>query len=273
MKQSQINALNILNNVESDSTADLLEKAMGHKYYRREGSPGNYKYYYTEAEYKQAKGKKSEENKENKSPETIEKDGKNYKLQPNGKYLEVSEQGMTKKEHSDKVQELQYNNSRMDNADYADVQAEMGENDRKAEEHHNFQRKLSDKEFTKEELEDKKENPSFDWDSEDAKILAKYGVTKNTLVVKDNLDLFGSPITSLPEGLKVGGNLDLYGSSITSLPKGLEVGGHLSLSETPITSLPEGLKVRGNLYLSKTSITSLTRDDFMEIGGKIFINK
>lgn len=55
MKQSQINAINILNNIEPDSTVDLLEKAMGHKYYKREGVPGNYKYYYTEAEYKEAK--------------------------------------------------------------------------------------------------------------------------------------------------------------------------------------------------------------------------
>lgn len=33
-----------------------LEKAASHKYFKREGTPGNYKYYYTEAEYKQAKG-------------------------------------------------------------------------------------------------------------------------------------------------------------------------------------------------------------------------
>ena len=37
---------------------DLIEKAVGHKYFKREGTPGNYKYYYTEAEYKEAKGGK-----------------------------------------------------------------------------------------------------------------------------------------------------------------------------------------------------------------------
>ena len=35
---------------------NLIEKAGNHKYFKREGTPGNYKYYYTEAEYKQAKG-------------------------------------------------------------------------------------------------------------------------------------------------------------------------------------------------------------------------
>ncbi len=41
-----------------------FEKAVSHKYFKREGTPGNYKYYYTEAEYKEAKGGKSEEKKE-----------------------------------------------------------------------------------------------------------------------------------------------------------------------------------------------------------------
>lgn len=58
MKQSEINALNILNNISEDSTADLLEKSMGHKYFKREGSPGHYKYYYTEEEYDKEKGVK-----------------------------------------------------------------------------------------------------------------------------------------------------------------------------------------------------------------------
>ena len=50
------------------------------------------------------------------------------------------------------------------------------------------------------------------------------------------------------------GNLDLRGTQITSLPEGLKVGGHLYLRDTQITSLPEGLKVGGNLYLEGTPI-------------------
>ena len=40
---------------------DELVKARVTKYYKREGGPGNYKYYYTKAEYDEAKGKKTEE--------------------------------------------------------------------------------------------------------------------------------------------------------------------------------------------------------------------
>ena len=60
MKQSEINALNILNNISADSTADTLEKSMGHKYFKREGVPGHYKYYYTEADYKAGRSSSSE---------------------------------------------------------------------------------------------------------------------------------------------------------------------------------------------------------------------
>ena len=45
------------------------------------------------------------------------------------------------------------------------------------------------------------------------------------------------------------GSLDLEGcTGITSLPEGLTVGGSLYLRGTGITSLPEGLKIRGNLF-------------------------
>lgn len=74
---------------------------------------------------------------------------------------------------------------------------------------------------------------------------------------KGNLDLSNTTITSLPEGLKVGGHLNLNDTRITSLPKGLTVDGDLHLSNTPITSLPEGLTVSGFLNLSNSLITSL----------------
>ena len=49
------------------------------------------------------------------------------------------------------------------------------------------------------------------------------------------LDLNGTQITTLPEGLTVGGWLDLNGTGITSLPEGLTVGGWLFLRGTGIT--------------------------------------
>lgn len=153
-----IDKRDIMKGIGSDTTADLLEKAMGHKYYKREGSPGNYKYYYTEAGYNQAKGKKSDE-KENRPTETIEKDGKRYKLQPNGKYLEVSEHGMTKKDFEGEIMYYQKVEENMGN----EVSDRRSAQD-KQNKYHSIASKLSDKEFTKEELGDKKEElPVKEW--------------------------------------------------------------------------------------------------------------
>ena len=78
-------------------------------------------------------------------------------------------------------------------------------------------------------------------------------------------------ITSLPEGLKVGGDLLLWGTPITSLPEGLTVGGDLDLSETPITSLPEGLKVGGQLWLiGCDNLTSLPKG--LEVGEELHLS-
>jgi hypothetical protein len=89
-------------------------------------------------------------------------------------------------------------------------------------------------------------------------ILKRLGrLPKDQRIVKGELDLSYTPITSLPEGLQVGGHLTLVNTHITSLPEGLQVGGSLDLSGTPITSLPEGLQVGGYLFLSDTPITSL----------------
>ena len=72
---------------------------------------------------------------------------------------------------------------------------------------------------------------------------------------KGDLDLNGTPITSLPDNLKVGGDLSLNNTPITSLPDNLTVGGYLYLNGTPITSLPDNLKVGGSLYLRNTPLS------------------
>jgi len=72
---------------------------------------------------------------------------------------------------------------------------------------------------------------------------------------KGNLNLAGTPITSLPQGLTVGGKLDLRNTPITSLPQGLEVVDYLDISDTKITSLPQDLTIVGDLYLKNTSIS------------------
>jgi hypothetical protein len=90
-------------------------------------------------------------------------------------------------------------------------------------------------------------------------------------IVKGDLDLQGTSITSLPQGLKVNGSLYLQKTPITSLPQGLEVGGGLILHNTPITSLPQGLKVGGDLDPRGTPITSLPQG--LKVGGSLYLQK
>jgi hypothetical protein len=52
-------------------------------------------------------------------------------------------------------------------------------------------------------------------------------------------------------------NLDLRGTNIAVLPEGLSLGGDLYLDSTKINALPEGLSVGGGLYLRGTKITAL----------------
>jgi len=85
-------------------------------------------------------------------------------------------------------------------------------------------------------------------------------IRDNELIENGNLNLSNKNITSLPDGLKVGGYLILLAcTSLTTLPDGLQVGGYLVLSGcTSLTSLPDGLKVGDKLNLrSCTNLTSL----------------
>ena len=87
---------------------------------------------------------------------------------------------------------------------------------------------------------------------------------------KGDLNLSNTPITSLPNNLKVG-SLDLSNTKITSLPDSLtKVGGNLYLNDTTITSLPDNLEVRGGLDLSNTPLTSLP--DNLKVGGDLDLN-
>ena len=84
-----------------------------------------------------------------------------------------------------------------------------------------------------------------------------------------DLYLGNTPITSLPNNLKVGGNLNLSSTPITSLPDNLQVGGNLGLEYTSITSLPDNLKVEGNLYLRSTLIASLPNN--LQVGENLYL--
>ena len=81
-------------------------------------------------------------------------------------------------------------------------------------------------------LEEKENhNVPFLW-----KLINNEPLTEEDLNFEGDLFLRNSKITSLPEGLKVGGNLSLYSSkNIKSLPKGLEVNGFLIIGFAKIT--------------------------------------
>ena len=110
-------------------------------------------------------------------------------------------------------------------------------------------------------LEEKGEhNTPIKW-----KLVNNEPLTDDDLDVKGDLDLSGSQITSLPEGLKITGNLDLSYSKITSLPEGLTVTGYLALTETDIEFLPKGLVVGDDLYITWTNLTEYTYDEIIKM--------
>ena len=65
-------------------------------------------------------------------------------------------------------------------------------------------------------------------------IYAPEELTDEELNVQDHLDLFDTPITSLPDNLQVGGSLNIKNTDIKTLPNNLQVGGFLDLINTPI---------------------------------------
>ena len=54
------------------------------------------------------------------------------------------------------------------------------------------------------------------------------------MVVKGDLNLFNSPIKSLPQGVTIVGELVLSFTKIETLPKGLIVKGGLEIAGTPL---------------------------------------
>jgi hypothetical protein len=109
----------------------------------------------------------------------------------------------------------------------------------------------------------------FSW-----KLINNEPLTKEELIVDDDLDLAYTYITSLPEGFEVKGFLDLESTSITSLPEGLKVGGFLNLRFcTELTSLPKGLEVVGDLYVENTELKKYTDKELTEMVKPGFIGR
>lgn len=101
--------------------------------------------------------------------------------------------------------------------------------------------------------------PGEVWNEDAGIILPGDGCEENVGFVSSplmayDINLSGTEILSLPEGLWVGGSLNLSHTKITTLPKGMKVDGSLNLSHTEISSLPEDLQVDGSLYMKHTNI-------------------
>ena len=96
------------------------------------------------------------------------------------------------------------------------------------------------------------------------KLFNNIPLTKEELIVKGDLNLEDSEITSLPEGLTIEGDFFLYHSPV-ELPKGLKVGGHLSLIGPNVTSLPKGLEVLGWLFITDTGLGIYSDEELREM--------
>jgi hypothetical protein len=84
--------------------------------------------------------------------------------------------------------------------------------------------------------------------------LEKYNVNKlNYLViVGGRLYLRHTPIKLLPMLSYVGASLDLYGSQIESLLDGLSVGGYLDIGDTPLSEATTIEKLRDTIKVKKS---------------------
>jgi hypothetical protein len=93
-------------------------------------------------------------------------------------------------------------------------------------------------------------------------------------LVDDFLDLYDTPIQSLPNNLTVRGRLRLtFCKNIKRLPNGLKVGA-LVLSSTNIDELPSDLQIEGDLEIQNTPIAKKYTEDelraMITIGGNIY---
>jgi len=87
---------------------------------------------------------------------------------------------------------------------------------------------------------------------------------------KGTLNLTGTPITKLPDNLKiVKGDLLLNDSKIQFLPDGLKIYYNLELVRTPISHLPNNLTT-DNIYASESNLNSIPYN--LNINDVFFIN-
>jgi len=82
----------------------------------------------------------------------------------------------------------------------------------------------------------------------------RYKITETGVIFNGYLDLEGTNITELPEGLSFDNSLDLIDTSLVKLPEDLSVKCNLYLNGTSITELPKGLSVGSYIVINKSQI-------------------
>ena len=107
------------------------------------------------------------------------------------------------------------------------------------------------------------------------KLLNGLPLTDDELEVEDALDLYDTPIESLPDNLDVSFYVMLTKSKIKKLPNNLTVGWYLDIEDTMISEIPENLFVGGDFILINTPLAEkYDSDEIYELvikkGGKIY---
>ena len=103
----------------------------------------------------------------------------------------------------------------------------------------------------------------------------------NLKEINGDLEISDSPITELPDGLKVKGNFyinnTIYSNPpLKSLPDNLTVGGFLSIKNSKIQNIPKNMSVAGNLYLYNVTIQMNYKPEILKellgVKGDIYID-
>lgn len=107
------------------------------------------------------------------------------------------------------------------------------------------------------------------------KIITGRPLLKDDLVIKDDLDISFSDITSLPDNLTIKGDLNIIGCEFESLPDNLTVKEYLFIENTKIDSIPKNLIVSGGFFVKNTPLSAKYSKDMIkkmveDRGGKIY---
>ena len=89
------------------------------------------------------------------------------------------------------------------------------------------------------------------------KIIYGFILEESDLYIHDDLNLYESKITKLPDNLVISGWLNLFRVKIKKLPENLRVYNNLYLYETKIFKLPDSLNVGDYIYVDRSKMKNI----------------